>query len=251
MGVGRCQSSSTSTCTPSTRCSTAPAGSARCSTGRRAEDARRRRDRARQHVLGGHLPRRRRASAASSRSSAARSTSRPAAGTTKSGTPGETANHLVLLAETNEGFHNLIKLVSAGYTEGFYYKPRIDKDLLATARARADRPEQLPQGRGGHRHPHRPGPKGRRGRGHVPRHARPGQLLPRDAGPGHRRSRRIVNTGLPADRAGSRTCRWCARTTSTTCARPTSTRTTCCCASARARASATRSACGTTATSSS
>ena len=50
---------------------------------------------------------------------------------TKSGTPGETANHLVLLAETNQGFHNLIKLVSAGYTEGFYYKPRIDKELLA------------------------------------------------------------------------------------------------------------------------
>src|SRR5688572_3373435 len=49
----------------------------------------------------------------------------------KSGTPGETANHLVLLAETNEGFHNLIKLVSSGYTEGFYYKPRIDKALLA------------------------------------------------------------------------------------------------------------------------
>jgi DNA polymerase-3 subunit alpha len=49
----------------------------------------------------------------------------------KSGTPGETANHLVLLAETKEGWHNLIKLVSAGYTEGFYYKPRIDKDLLA------------------------------------------------------------------------------------------------------------------------
>ncbi len=49
----------------------------------------------------------------------------------KSGTPGETANHLVLLAETNEGYHNLIKLVSSGYTEGFYYKPRIDKELLA------------------------------------------------------------------------------------------------------------------------
>jgi DNA polymerase-3 subunit alpha len=49
----------------------------------------------------------------------------------KSGTPGETANHLVLLAETPEGYHNLIRLVSSGYTEGFYYKPRIDKDLLA------------------------------------------------------------------------------------------------------------------------
>ena len=37
----------------------------------------------------------------------------------------------MLLAETREGYHNLIKLVSSGYTEGFYYKPRIDKDLLA------------------------------------------------------------------------------------------------------------------------
>ncbi len=50
---------------------------------------------------------------------------------TKSGNPGATQNHLVLLAETLEGYHNLIKLVSAGYTEGFYYKPRIDKALLA------------------------------------------------------------------------------------------------------------------------
>jgi DNA polymerase-3 subunit alpha len=49
----------------------------------------------------------------------------------KSGTPGETANHLVLLAENATGFKNLIALVSAGYTEGFYYKPRIDKALLA------------------------------------------------------------------------------------------------------------------------
>ena len=49
----------------------------------------------------------------------------------RSGTPGETNNHLVLLAENLTGYHNLIKLVSAGYTEGFYYKPRIDKELLA------------------------------------------------------------------------------------------------------------------------
>jgi DNA polymerase III subunit alpha len=51
--------------------------------------------------------------------------------TDRTGQPGETANHLVLLSETDEGFHNLIKLVSSGYTEGFYYKPRIDKALLA------------------------------------------------------------------------------------------------------------------------
>jgi DNA polymerase III subunit alpha len=48
----------------------------------------------------------------------------------KSGPQTET-NHLVLLAETDRGYKNLIKLVSAGYTEGFYYRPRIDKELLA------------------------------------------------------------------------------------------------------------------------
>lgn len=38
--------------------------------------------------------------------------------------------HLVLLAENDEGYHNLMKLVSLGHIEGFYYKPRIDKDIL-------------------------------------------------------------------------------------------------------------------------
>ena len=55
----------------------------------------------------------------------------PGSRLTKGGPIGETANHLILLAETNEGFHNLVKLTSSAYTEGFYYKPRIDKDLLA------------------------------------------------------------------------------------------------------------------------
>tara|TARA_B100001123_G_scaffold259857_2_gene289505 strand:+ start:17242 stop:20733 length:3492 start_codon:yes stop_codon:yes gene_type:complete len=53
----------------------------------------------------------------------------------RTGTPGDTANHLVLLASNLEGYHNLIKLVSAGYTEGFYYKPRIDKEILASHNA--------------------------------------------------------------------------------------------------------------------
>src|SRR5437588_3591796 len=38
--------------------------------------------------------------------------------------------HLTLLAETNEGYGNLIKLASAGYLEGYYYKPRVDWELL-------------------------------------------------------------------------------------------------------------------------
>ncbi len=55
----------------------------------------------------------------------------PGSRLTKSGAPGTTANHLVLLAENLTGYHNLIKLVSLGYTEGFYYRPRIDKELLS------------------------------------------------------------------------------------------------------------------------
>ena len=38
--------------------------------------------------------------------------------------------HLILLAENNEGYKNLVKLVSFAATEGFYYKPRVDKELL-------------------------------------------------------------------------------------------------------------------------
>ena len=49
----------------------------------------------------------------------------------RGGPVSENYNHLVLLAESRQGWHNLIKLVSAGYTEGFYRKPRIDKALLA------------------------------------------------------------------------------------------------------------------------
>jgi DNA polymerase-3 subunit alpha len=40
-------------------------------------------------------------------------------------------HHLLLLAKDDEGYRNLIKLVSVGWLEGFYYKPRIDKDLLS------------------------------------------------------------------------------------------------------------------------
>ena len=38
--------------------------------------------------------------------------------------------HLVLLAENNTGYANLMKIVSRGFTEGFYYKPRVDMELL-------------------------------------------------------------------------------------------------------------------------
>ena len=39
-------------------------------------------------------------------------------------------NHLILLAKDMQGYHNLCKIVSLGFTEGYYYKPRVDKEIL-------------------------------------------------------------------------------------------------------------------------
>ena len=39
-------------------------------------------------------------------------------------------NHLVLLAENNKGYENLVKLVSIGFKEGYYYRPQVDKEVL-------------------------------------------------------------------------------------------------------------------------
>src|SRR6266568_8021880 len=59
----------------------------------------------------------------------------PGGGSAASGPASDLAqrgtNLLVLLCENAEGYRNLIRLVSAGFLEGFYYKPRIDYDLLA------------------------------------------------------------------------------------------------------------------------
>jgi len=50
---------------------------------------------------------------------------------TRSGQGGKAAYHLVLLARDREGYQNLVKLTSIGYTEGFYYHPRLDRETLA------------------------------------------------------------------------------------------------------------------------
>jgi DNA polymerase-3 subunit alpha len=49
----------------------------------------------------------------------------------KAGTRGEAGGHLVVLAENDEGYRNLLKLSTKGYLEGFYYKPRVDRELLS------------------------------------------------------------------------------------------------------------------------
>jgi DNA polymerase-3 subunit alpha len=48
----------------------------------------------------------------------------------EAGASEERYHHLVLLAENNTGYQNLMKIVSKGFLEGFYYKPRIDKEVL-------------------------------------------------------------------------------------------------------------------------
>ena len=53
----------------------------------------------------------------------------------RSGNPGDAAYHLLLLAQNLEGYRNLVKLSSRAYREGFYYKPRIDKEILREHRA--------------------------------------------------------------------------------------------------------------------
>ena len=48
----------------------------------------------------------------------------------KNGKEDQSGHHLILLAKNEKGYHNLIKLVSYGWTEGYYYRPRIDKEIL-------------------------------------------------------------------------------------------------------------------------
>ena len=70
--------------------------------------------------------------------------------------------HLILLAMNEHGYRNLCRLVTLGYTEGFYYKPRIDKALLRELQRRAHRALRLPGQRG------EPGDRGGR-RSNAPR----------------------------------------------------------------------------------
>ncbi len=48
----------------------------------------------------------------------------------KNGKEDQGGHHLILLAKNEKGYRNLIKLVSLGWTEGYYYRPRIDKEIL-------------------------------------------------------------------------------------------------------------------------
>ena len=117
--------------------------------------------------------------------------------------------HMTMWAETTEGMHNLFRLASLASLEGYYYKPRMDRELLQryskgiiastgcpsgeiqTRLTLGQYDEALPRGRG------------------VPGHLRQGQLLPRADGPRHRRraghprrpaAASAATLGLPTDR---------------------------------------------------
>ena len=144
-------------------------------------------------------------------------------------------NHLVLLCENQEGYRNLINLVSTGYLEGFYYKPRIDKDLLArhskgliamSACLRGDINETLLADRYD---------DARR----LALHLR-GHLRPRATSSSRSRTTAWSRTSasLPQRQpalAGDRASRWSPPTTRTTCAGKTRARTKSCSASRPAR----------------
>ena len=165
-----------------------------------------RHDRPRQHLRRLRLLEQGDQAPGSSRSSASRPTSRPSTAACKKpvqwGTPAQKDDdvsgagaytHMTLLAETTEGMHNLFRLSSRASLEGYFRKPRMDRELLAELRQGDHRDHRLPRRRGADQAPARPvrgGPPGRRG---LPRHLRPGQLLRRDHGP--RPEHRAQRTG--------------------------------------------------------
>ena len=158
----------------------------------------------------------------------------------------EKYHHLTLLAENETGYRNLLRLVSLAHLEGFYHRPRMDKQLLAEHAegviclsgclsseigvAARRRPARTRAATAAASTATSSGPT----------------LLHRAAGPRARRTSGAIlaeQIEIARDRSGSPSS---PRTTSTTrCAR-TRSRTTCCCASSSRSSSRTRSGCGST-----
>ena len=95
--------------------------------------------------------------------------------------------HLTLLAETVEGYRNLMQLSSAAYLEGYYYKPRVDWELLERHHERSDRHHGVPGRRRAPGAAVRRRGGGRAAGGPAAGHLRAGQPLRRAAGPRDRR----------------------------------------------------------------
>ena len=165
---------------------------------------------------------------ASSRSSASRPTSTPGVpAATSSGSSGASRKsddvsgggaytHMTMLGRRRPtGLHNLFRLASRRQPRGPLHKPRMDRELLAELRRRADRDDRLPVRRGAD--PAAPGPvrRGAAGRRRLPGHLRQGQLLLRADGP-RPRDRAPGPHGPARHRAASSACRSSRPTTRTT-----------------------------------
>ena len=96
--------------------------------------------------------------------------------------------HLLLLAENLEGYRNLLRLASKASLEGFYYRPRIDLEMLQRAPRRHHRDLGLPRRAGRQQHPPRAAGEGRDVRRQACRDLRAGALLHRGPGSRHHRT---------------------------------------------------------------
>ena len=123
--------------------------------------------------------------------------------------------HMTLWAQNTAGMHNLFRLGSRASLEGYFYKPRMDRELLQTYAPRSDRDHRLPVGGG----PDLPaaGPLRRRpGQcGGVPGPVRGRQLLRRADGP-RAEDRKSGPDRAARDRPATCTCRWSRPTICTT-----------------------------------
>ena len=153
--------------------------------------------------------------------------------------------HLILLAKNAEGYRNLLKLSSASYTEGFYYKPRIDFEPPRRARQGAHRELGLHRGRDPEPRAH-----GQGGRGRTRGDALRGALRARTASTSSSRTTaspsRRPRTGAWSRSRGARGFPSSARTTCTTSSAPTPRPTTSSCASAPTASATSRGACAST-----
>ena len=110
----------------------------------------------------------------------------------------DAAFHFTLLAEDEQGYRNLVKLVSIAHLDGMYYKPRIDKELLAQHSRGADRAERLPEGRGAIRRSSRTDyAKALELAATYRDILGDGEFLPRDARPRHRGAAQSATRVLP------------------------------------------------------
>ena len=138
--------------------------------------------------------------------------------------------HLILLAKDWTGYQNLCRLVTDAHLDGYYYKPRIDREHLAKYSEGLVGLSRVPRRRDPAALEADDWDLARKRRRRVPRHLRPGPVLPRAPGPRHPRAA-PPQRAAAAPGARGRASRSSSPTTCTTSIASSTRRTTCCCAS--------------------